>query len=103
MEPSVLLGLCLYPHPPLHLSADLPFLLIKGMGVDVQRGGHLGVPQQPGNRSHIRPAGDHKAGRRMPQAVEIQVQGVFFKISLNCQVILLPAACQHLGHKMVEW
>ena len=45
------------------------------MGVDVQRGGHLRVPQQPGNRGHIRPAGDHKAGRRMPETVDVQVQG----------------------------
>ena len=73
------------------------------MGVGVQRGEHLGVPQQPGHGGHICPTGNHQAGGGMPQAVEIQVQGVFFKISLNCQVILLPAACQHLGHKMVEW
>ena len=32
-----------HPHPPLHLGADLPLFLIKSMGVDVQRSGHLGV------------------------------------------------------------
>ena len=64
-----------HPHPPLHLGADLPFLLIKGVGVDVQRSGHLGVPQQPGNRSHIRPAGDHQTGCCVSKAVDVQVQG----------------------------
>lgn len=36
-----------YPHPPLHLGAGFPLLLVKGMGVDVQRGGHLSMAQNP--------------------------------------------------------
>ena len=63
------------PHPPLHLSTDLPLLLIESVSVNIQRSGHLGVPQQPGHRGNIRPAGDHQAGCRVPQAVDVQVQG----------------------------
>ena len=33
----------LHPHPPLHLRTHLPLLLIKGVGVNVQRGGHLSM------------------------------------------------------------
>ena len=44
------------------------------MSINVQRSGHLSVPQQPGNRGHIRPAGDHQTGCRVPQAVDVQVQ-----------------------------
>ena len=55
------------------------------MSINVQRSGHLSVPQQPGNRGHIRPAGDHQTGRRVPQAVDVQVQGqaVFFEDQLE--------------------
>ena len=65
----------LHPHPPLHLRTHLPLLFIESMGVDVQRSRNLRVPQQPGNRGHIRPAGDHQAGGGVPQAVDVQVLG----------------------------
>ena len=48
--------------------------LVECMGIDVQRSRNLRVSQQPGNRGHIRPAGDHQASCRVPQAVHVQVQ-----------------------------
>ena len=50
-----------HPHPPLHLSTDLPLLLVESVSVNIQRSGHLGVPQQPGHRGNIRPTGDQSS------------------------------------------
>ena len=64
-----------HPHPPLHLSTDLPLLLIESVSENIQRSGYLCVAQNSGHRSYIRPSGDHQAGGCVPQAVDVQVQG----------------------------
>ena len=37
-------------------------VLVEGVGVDIQRGGGLGMPQQSRHRRNIHAVGDEKAG-----------------------------------------
>ena len=57
----------------LHNLAGGFLVLIKGVGVDIQRGRRLTVSQQPRNRTDIRAAGDEQACRRMAQTVDVQI------------------------------
>ena len=64
----------------LELRAGGFFILVEGVGVDVQRGGGLAVAEDARYRCHIRTACDHEAGGGVAQRVDIQLlrQAVLF-------------------------
>lgn len=74
--------------PLLEYPAGRLFVLIKGMGIDVQRGRGLAVAQEARHRGHVCAVCDEQAGVGVPQGVDVQIlrQTVFFRISLNRQV-----------------
>ena len=49
------------------------FILVEGVGVDVQRGGGLTVAENARHRCHIRAARDHQTGGGVPEGVNIQL------------------------------
>lgn len=49
------------------------FVLVEGMGVDVQRGGGLAVAEDARYRGHIRAACDHQAGGGVAEGVDVQL------------------------------
>lgn len=49
------------------------FVLIEGVGVDVQRGGGLAVAEDARHRGHIRAACDHQAGGGVPEGMDVQL------------------------------
>ena len=49
------------------------FVLVEGMGVDVQRGGGLAVAEDARYRGHIRTACDHQTGGGVPEGMDIQL------------------------------
>ena len=55
------------------------FILVKGVGVDVQRGGGLAVAEDARYRCYIRTACDHEAGGGVSETVDIELlrQAVF--------------------------
>ena len=55
----------------LHNLAGGFLVLIERVGVDIQRGRWLTVPEKPRNRTDIRAAGDEQACRRVAQAVDV--------------------------------
>ena len=55
-----------YLQHPLQFRAGGLFVLIEGVGVDVQRGGGLAVAENARHRCHIRAACDHQAGGGVP-------------------------------------
>ena len=48
-------------------------VLIKRVGVDIQRGRRLAVSEQSCDRADIRAAGDEQACRCVAQAVDVQI------------------------------
>ena len=56
------------------------FVLVKGVGVDIQRGGWLTVAEDARYRGHIRAARDHQTGGGVAQTVDIELprQAVLF-------------------------
>ena len=50
-----------------------PFVLIEGVGVDVQRGGGLAVAENARHRCHIRAARDHQTGGGVPEGMDVQL------------------------------
>ena len=72
----------------LHVLACRFLVLIKGMGINIQRGRRLTVSEQSSNCADIRAAGDEQTCRRVTQAVDIQVcwQIVRFEDFLNRHV-----------------
>ena len=56
------------------------FILVEGVGVDVQRGGGLAVAEDTRYRGHIRAARDHQTGGGVAQTVDIELlrQAVLF-------------------------
>ena len=64
------------------------FVLVEGMGVDVQRGGGLTVAEDARYRGDIRAARDHQAGGGVSETVDIELlrQAVFFRMHLKRQV-----------------
>ena len=58
----------------LHDLAGSFLVLIKGMGINIQRGRWLTVSEKPRDRADIRAAGDEQACRCVAQAVDIQVR-----------------------------
>ena len=49
------------------------FILVEGVGVDVQRGGGLAVAEDACHRCNIRAACDHQAGGGVPEGMDIQL------------------------------
>lgn len=49
------------------------FVLVEGMGVDVQRGGGLAVAEDARYRCYIRTACDHEAGGGVPEGMDVQL------------------------------
>ena len=50
-----------YLQHPLQSRAGGPFVLVEGVGVNIQRGGGLAVAEDARYRGHIRAARDHQA------------------------------------------
>ena len=69
----------------LQLCAGGLFVLVEGMGVDVQRGGGLAVAEDARHRCHIRTACDHQTGGGVTQTVYIELlrQAVLFQDALE--------------------
>lgn len=61
------------------------FVLVEGMGVDVQRGGGLAVAENARHRCHIRAARDHQTGGGVPEGMDVQLlrQAVFLEDQLE--------------------
>ena len=53
-------------------AGDL-FVLIEGVGIDVQRGGGLTVAEDARHRCHIRAARDHQTGGGVPEGMDVQL------------------------------
>ena len=49
------------------------FVLVEGVGVDVQRGGGLAVAEDARHRGHIRAARDHQTGGGVPEGMDVQL------------------------------
>ena len=49
------------------------FVLVEGVGVDVQRGGGLAVAEDARYRGHIRAACDHQTGGGVAEGMDIQL------------------------------
>ena len=49
------------------------FILVEGVGVDVQRGGGLAVAEDARHRCDIRAARDHQTGGGVPEGVDVQL------------------------------
>ncbi len=49
------------------------FVLVEGVGVDVQRGGGLAVAEDARYRGHIRTARDHQTGGGVPERMDVQL------------------------------
>ena len=49
------------------------FVLVKGVGVDVQRGRGLAVAEDARHRGHIRAARNHQAGGGVAEGVDVQL------------------------------
>ena len=65
---------------PLQSRAGGLFVLVEGVGIDIQRGGGLTVAEDARYRGHIRTARDHEAGGGVAQTVDIELlrQAVLF-------------------------
>ena len=48
------------------------FVLVEGVGVNVQRGGGLAVAEDARHRGHIRTARDHQTGGGVPEGMDVQ-------------------------------
>ena len=59
-------------HPLQSRAGDL-FVLVEGVGVDVQRGGGLAVAEDARHRGHIRAARDHQTGGGVAEGMDIQL------------------------------
>ena len=62
-----------YLQHPLQFRAGGLFVLIEGVGVDVQRGGGLAVTEDARHRGHIRAARDHQTGGGVPEGMDVQL------------------------------
>ena len=49
------------------------FVLVEGMGIDIQRGGGLTVAEDARYRGHIRAARDHQTGGGVPEGMDVQL------------------------------
>ncbi len=69
----------------LQLCAGGLFVLIEGVGIDIQRGGGLTVAEDARHRCHIRAARDHQTGGGVPEGMDVQLlrQAVFLEDQLE--------------------
>ena len=49
------------------------FVLVEGVGIDIQRGGGLTVAEDARHRGHIRAARDHQIGGGVPEGMDVQL------------------------------
>ena len=77
-----------YLQHPLQFRAGGFFVLVEGVGVDVQRGGGLAVAEDARHRGHIRAARDHQTGGGVPEGMDVQ---------LPRQVVLLEDQLEAVG------
>ena len=49
------------------------FVLVEGVGIDIQRGGGLAVAEDARYRGHIRTACDHQTGGGVPEGMDVQL------------------------------
>ena len=66
----------------LHNLAGGFLVLIKGMGINIQRGRRLAVSEQSCDRADVRAAGDEQACRCVAQTVDIQVRQRSFALRI---------------------
>ena len=61
------------------------FVLVEGVGVDVERGGGLAVAEDARHRCDIRAARDHQTGGGVPEGMDVQLlrQAVFLEDQLE--------------------
>ena len=57
----------------LQLCAGGLFVLVEGVGIDIQRGGGLAVAEDTRHRGHIRAARDHQTGGGVPEGMDVQL------------------------------
>ena len=57
----------------MQLCAGGLFVLVEGVGVDVQRGGGLAVAEDARHRGDIRAARDHQTGGGVPEGMDVQL------------------------------
>ena len=62
-----------YLQHPLQSRAGGFFVLVEGVGVDIQRGGGLAVAEDARYRGHIRTARDHQTGGGVAEGMDIQL------------------------------
>ena len=62
-----------YLQHPLQFRAGRLFVLIEGMGINVERGGGLTVAENARHRCHIRAACNHQAGGGVPEGMDVQL------------------------------
>ena len=48
------------------------FVLVEGVGINIQRGGGLAVAEDARYRGHIRAARDHQTGGGVPEGMDVQ-------------------------------
>ena len=49
------------------------FVLVEGVGINIQRGGGLAVAEDARHRGHIRTARDHQTGGGVPERMDVQL------------------------------
>ena len=57
----------------LQLCAGGLFVLVEGVGIDIQRGGGLAVAEDARYRCYIRTARDHQTGGGVPEGMDVQL------------------------------
>ena len=62
-----------YLQHPLQSCAGGLFVLVEGVGIDIQRGGGLTVAEDARYRGHIRAARDHQTGGGVPERMDVQL------------------------------
>ena len=74
-----------YLQHSLQLRAGGFLVLVEGVGIDVQRGGGLGVTKDARHCGHVCAARDHQTGGGVAQAVDVQMlrQAVLFQDALE--------------------
>ena len=61
-----------YLQHPLQYRAGGLFVLVKGVGIDIQRGGGLAVAEDTRYRGDIRAARNHQTGGGVPEGMDVQ-------------------------------
>ena len=62
-----------YLQDSLQARAGGLFVLVEGVGIDIQRGGGLTVAEDARHRGNIRAARDHQTGGGVPEGMDVQL------------------------------